>query len=156
MSKLILKENHGDGIFTTEPISIGEKIIQFQGPLLDMSSVPNENITTPNDDRYIQIGPSTLMGPSGNLDDYINHSCDPNSGVKKYDNEWWLVAMRNIDKGEEVVWDYSTTMFNDDWEMVCNCRSSNCRKIIKEYAFLPESIKERYETLGIVPDYNLK
>ena len=156
MSKLTLKNHHGEGVFTIEPIVSGERIIQFQGPLLDISLVSNENIITPEDDRYIQIGRNLLMGPSGNLDDYINHSCDPNCGVKKLDGEWWLVAIKDISIGEEIVWDYSTTMFNDNWEMVCQCGAAICRKIIKEYVYLPQPIKDIYEAWGIVPDYNRK
>jgi hypothetical protein len=156
MLKLTLSEGHGTGVFTSDAILCGEKIIQFRGPLIDISEIMNESLIDPEDDRYIQIGPSTLMGPSGEMDDYINHSCEPNSGVKKLDGDWWLIAIRDIASKEEIAWDYSTTMCNDTWEMVCRCGADSCRKIIKEYVFLPQVIKNRYEALGVVPDYNCK
>lgn len=150
-----IKNSENLSIITNQTIASGEKIIQFKGALFDISSVANETLLTPADDRYIQIGPTTLMGPSGEFDDYINHSCEPNSGVRKINNEWWLVAIKNIEVGQEITWDYSTTMYNDDWQMNCDCKAAHCRKIIKEYKTLPNKIKKKYEMLGIVPEYNM-
>lgn len=65
------------------------------------------------------------------------------------------MAIKDIEKGEEITWDYSTTMDEDIWEMDCNCGSKKCRKRIRDFKYLPKEIKERYVKLGIVPDYNL-
>jgi SET domain-containing protein len=64
-----------------------------------------------------------------------------------------LVAIKNIQKGEEITWDYSTTMKNDDWTMMCQCGAKNCRKIIKEFKFLPKERKLFYQKTGIIPQY---
>jgi len=54
------------------------------------------------------------MGPSGGVDDFFNHSCDPNAGLQIDGQKVWLVAIKNITQGEEITWDYSTTMDEDD------------------------------------------
>lgn len=96
------------------------------------------------------------MGPSGKLDDYVNHSCDPNSGLVINNINVILIAIRNIKKLEEITWDYSTTIDEDEWEMDCNCRSNICRGRIGDFKYLPEDIQRRYIKLGIVPNYILE
>lgn len=59
---------------------------------------------------------------------YLNHSCDPNlarMGSLVY------VTKKNIQPGEELLIDYApfVTGFRN-WTLECECKSSNCRKII--------------------------
>ncbi len=82
------------------------------------------------------------MGPSGKLDDYINHSCNPNSGLIIKNEKVNLIAIKNIKNGKEITYDYSTTINEDNWKMRCNCGSKICRKIIKDFKYLPKNIKK--------------
>lgn len=95
-------------------------------------------LVTPEDDRYIQVGKDKYLGPSGDYDDFFNHSCNPNSGIKIKGNRVILIAIKNIKKGKEITWDYSTTMDEDEWEMCCMCKIKNCRKIIRDFKYLPK------------------
>lgn len=101
----------------------------------------------------MQIGENLYMGPSGNIDDFFNHSCNPNSGLKINGKKVFLIAIEDIKKDDEITWDYSTTMDEDDWEMDCNCDSKNCRGRIRDFKYLPSDIQKRYLDLGIVPEY---
>ncbi len=144
----------GKGVFASENIKNGEKIMKFVGKILTTKQLP-----TPYDeveDHYVQIGKDLYMGPSGKLDDLFNHSCDPNSGLKINGRNVVLVAIKNIKKGKEVTWDYSTTMDEDDWELDCLCGSKNCRRKIKDFKYIPKKIQQKYIKLGIVPKYILK
>lgn len=67
-----------------------------------------------------------------------------------------VFANKNFKAGEEITWDYSTTMDEDKWEMDCVCQSKNCRKRIKDFKYLPKEIQQKYIKLGIVPDYILE
>jgi len=58
--------------------------------------------------------------------------------------------------GEEIAYDYSITMLDDPWEMACRCGSRACRKLVREFRFLPPEVRKRYIGLGIVPDYVLR
>ncbi|MGQ0771243.1 MAG: SET domain-containing protein [Nitrososphaerota archaeon] len=67
-----------------------------------------------------------------NLDDarFINHSCDHNVG---YTDDFTDVAIKDIQKDEELTCDYST-LFHPTLQMIeCNCGSERCRKIIRSY-----------------------
>ena len=111
------------------------------------------------EDHYVQIDKNLYMGPSGGVDDFFNHSCNPNSGLKIEGKRVILVAIKNIKKNKEIMWDYSTTMDEDDWELDCTCGSKNCRKRIRDFKYLPKEIQQKYIKLGIVPKYimeNLK
>ena len=96
------------------------------------------------------------MGPSGGLNDFLNHLCNPNSGLKIEGKRVTLIAIKNIKKGKEIKWDYSTTMDEDDWELDCKCGSKNCRKRIKDFKYLPKKLRQKYIKLRIVPEYILK
>jgi len=93
------------------------------------------------------------MGPSGEVDDFFNHSCDPNAGLKITVTKAVLIAIKDISPGQEITWDYSTTMDEDDWEINCNCGSNNCRGKIRDFKYLPPEIQQKYLTLDIVPEY---
>ncbi len=86
MQDLIIgKSIAGKAVFARRNFKKGERIIDFKGKLIKRDDLPK--IVKPEDDRYIQIGKDKFMGASGDYDDYFNHSCNPNSGVKiKGDN----------------------------------------------------------------------
>lgn len=56
---------------------------------------------------------------------YLNHSCDPNCEVDEINNRVWLLAIRDIAAGEELVWDYN--LYDDDDPAPCYCGSPKCR-----------------------------
>ncbi len=152
MNDLVLGETElGKAVFANRDFYIGEIIIDFKGEPMRKKDLPV--ILNPEDDRYLQIGPNKFIGPSGDFDDFFNHSCNPNSGIIFKGGRIILVSIMNIMKGEEIVFDYSTTVDGDKWNMECKCGSENCRKIIGDFKFLPEEVKNRYISLGIVPGY---
>ena len=111
---------------------------------------------TAETDYYLQIDANLFMGPSGKLDDYVNHSCEPNCGIKIGGDGVKLIAIVPIDAGHQITFDYSTTMHNFDYEMTCACGSNNCRRQIKNFAELPAKIQANYIKLGIVPLFLLQ
>ena len=56
---------------------------------------------------------------------YLNHSCDPNCEVDEIKGRVWIYALRDIEAGEELVWDYN--LYDDEAPAPCNCGSSKCR-----------------------------
>ena len=136
----------GRGVFAMEPILAFERIIEFTGPLLRQSE------TTP-ETYAVQIGPDLYLGASGGPDDFINHSCEPNSGLIIRGQQVHLHAIRGIRAGEEICFDYSTTMDEEDWEMTCHCGTAMCRRFVRDGRHLPDEIWNRYLKLGILPDY---
>ncbi len=146
----------GRGVFTDSPIAGGSRVLRYSGPLLHYAQ------TTPAT-LALQIGLDLYLGESGGLDDFVNHSCYPNCGIRigraicNTDEapEVQLISLRDITAGEELTFDYSTTMDEDDFEFDCACGSPLCRRRIRDFKHLPAELHQRYAQLGVVPDYNM-
>lgn len=77
---------------------------------------------------------------------YFNHSCDPNSGYK---GQIFLVAMRNIKKGEEITFDYAMVLHKTrgrrEYKIKCLCGSMKCRGFVSDYDWKKPELQERYD-----------
>lgn len=138
--------NFGKGLFAKRDIRKGEVIFKFTGKLIDFNQTVNrqDNFGDP-----LQIGKNLYI----NLEEpmrFINHSCNPNTGIK---NDIILIALENIRQGEELYFDYSTTMDEEHWIMQCKCGNTNCRKIIKDFKYLSYQVQQKYLALNIVQNF---
>jgi len=98
MEGLLIKKSskEGSGVFTDKNFSKGEFIFEFSGEIVGW---PKANFTS------LQIGRNKFINPyKDNPGVYLNHSCDPNCGIKQLNK---VIAMRDIGKGEEITIDYS-------------------------------------------------
>jgi hypothetical protein len=73
----------------------------------------------------------------GNDARFINHSCDPNCETVIVKGHIYIAALRNIPKGQELVYDYSyardkSTTEEDEKLYVCRCGTKKCRGTILE------------------------
>ena len=97
------------------------------------------------------------IDPGDGVGRYVNHSCAPNTAVHKSRNQLFLIAARRITRGEELVFDYSTTIGDDDvWTMRCACRDRECRKRIARFGSLAPELQRRYRERGLVPKFILE
>ena len=152
MDRLIVKPcRHGSGVFAGRRVQQGEEILQFSGPLVGRAELPSPYCVV--DDYYLQVDSDLFLGPSGDVDDFVNHSCDPNAGVTIADGTARLIAIRAVKSGEEIVFDYSTTADRAPLEMRCSCGTPVCRGVIGDFLLLPQNLQEEYVALGIVPEY---
>jgi SET domain-containing protein len=125
---------HGRGVFAREPIQAGEPIVTFTGPLLKRTEVRE-------DDYHLQVGADLYLGASGEADDYVNHSCDPNAGFR---DSLVLVARRDIGPEEEITWDYSTAIDEADFPgFACCCSAAACRGAVRSFRHLDPVTQER-------------
>lgn len=149
MARVSIRRHHnlGFGVFATHALPSGSTVLKFRGSLVDTSVLPTPYV----EDYYTQVGRTLFMGPSGEADDYVNHSCNPNTGLRP--NTLSLVALRDIAQNEEITWDYSTYIIDDDWFLTCQCGSTNCRKIVSDWHSIPVFVRRQYLAAGIVPDY---
>ena len=145
----IQKSKTGLGVFTTTIIPSGVPILEFRGELFTTQNLKHPNSQT------LQIGPDTHLGPSGDLDDYINHSCNPNCKLHIIGNRAILYSRFIIPINNEITFDYSTssTCSPQEWSMECHCGAPYCRKIISGFDNLPENIKQEYMKQKMVPLY---
>lgn len=151
---LYLKETlSGKGVFSKKNFKKGDKLIEFKGEIYTEGNYPSDFYDDVN--FYLQIGLGKFMGPSQGLDDYFNHSCDPNSAIF-FEDKVVLRAIKDIKTDEEIVWDYSITEDeNGEWSMECLCNSPKCRGIIGDFKLLPKEKQQEYIQMGLVPQYIL-
>ncbi|WP_326524774.1 SET domain-containing protein-lysine N-methyltransferase [Sphingomonas sp.] len=145
-------ETHlGKAVFAARPFLEGQPLLEFTGRRFRSDRVPS--LMRGSSDRYVQVTPDHYMGPSGRLDDLVNHSCDPNAGLRFADDGVYLVAIRDIAPGEEVTWDYSTTLAESNWHMICQCRSDDCRRVIGNFATIDPDRQQFYRARNLVAPY---
>jgi hypothetical protein len=89
-------------------------------------------------DRYILCGAPFI---------YYNHSCNPNCAVN---SKMEFITLKNIREGEEMFWDYSTSMLERSWTMKCACGEKDCRRVVTDFDLLPHMLQEKYLRLNIV------
>ena len=134
---------HGKGLFAREAIARNEIVCVKGGRIFDRAKLDSMP------DWYraaeIQIGDDLFIGPltkeerEGSMI-FSNHSCDPNIGVR---GQIVFVAMRDIDRGEELTHDWAMTD-DDDHEMKCRCGTPNCRGTVTGKDWKKRELQERY------------
>ncbi|GHV07299.1 hypothetical protein AGMMS50229_13840 [Campylobacterota bacterium] len=72
---------------------------------------------------------------------FLNHSCEPNLAFEA--GEPMLVNIRDINEGEELTWDYSTSIDDGLFEMQCNCKSEKCRGVVRSFGELDRPTQEQ-------------
>ena len=106
-----------------EPIEAGELVVVFGGEVVHASQLcqlsPTERLLTlqVEEDLYLV---STHDGPA----DWVNHSCDPNCGLR---GQIALVALRRLEPGEEICFDYAMSDGTPYDQFVCGCGAATCR-----------------------------
>lgn len=101
-------------------------------------------------DRTLQVGINAFKLPNGNIDDFTNHSCEPNTGIRLTRQGTVILAIRDIQLHEEVTYDYSTYINNPYEHLECDCGALTCRRHIGSFSSLPADLKKTYRDLGIV------
>lgn len=118
-------EKGGGGVFACQPISAGEHLITWGGEIIDWA-VLQQLPPDVQSRKTVQIEENQYLLTVGEADpgDYVNHSCNPNAGLKDCNV---LVALRNIAPGEEVCIDYAMCDGTPYDEFACACGAPNCR-----------------------------
>ena len=118
----------GLGLFATKPIKKGTKIIRYFGPLLDSKKKKDDAI----ENKYLfeLNGRWTIDGSvRENVARYINHACKPNaeSDVKPRKRKVFIRAIKKIEPGEEINYDYGTDYFKAYLKPI-GCKCDACEK----------------------------
>ncbi len=117
----------GLGLFATKPIKRGAHIAAYRG----------RRITSEEADRREARGAKYMFelnsrwtidgSPRWNLARYINHSCRPNAKPVSRKGGIAIVALRRIEPGEEITYDYGREYF-DYFLRNGGCRCAACRR----------------------------
>lgn len=153
-------EKGGYGLFARLPIQAGELLAMWGGQVVtgaQLAELPLERQI-----HGIQVDDDLYQVPltEGDPADYFNHSCDPNCGMSSPIS---LVAMRYIEVGEEVCFDYAMSDSSDYDEFECHCGSALCRGKVtgrdwqlpelqaRYYGYFSPYLQRRIERLALMP-----
>lgn len=138
----------GRGVFCTRSFPAGSEVLAFDGDIKDASEFSNL-------EHALQVGPRDFISPSGMIDDYVNHSCVPNTGVRqRQDGRVVLFALRTLQADEEVTFDYATTSHGGHENIDnCACGALQCRGCIGDFVDLPADVQKKYLELDAVLPY---
>lgn len=148
-------ERCGLGVFAARPIRAGAIV------MLDEDGDYYRNVVSYRElrrqgydlDITLQVGHDAYKLPNCTLDDFTNHSCDPNTGIRLTERGMVILALRDIAAHEELTYDYSTYLNNPYESLRCLCGAANCRGVIGNFSTLPAELKRRYRALGVVGDF---
>lgn len=152
--KLRLGQSHieGRGYFASEQIKKNEKLIVQSGQCVHVSDIDRSEME-PYWYYGFQIESDVYLYPlnfsgEAHVDGIfkINHSCEPNAG---FVGQITLVAMRDIEVGEEITYDYAMTDVETSLEAqwspeTCACGSKNCRLQITGDDWKIPELQEKY------------
>ncbi|HMD90295.1 MAG TPA: SET domain-containing protein-lysine N-methyltransferase [Anaerolineaceae bacterium] len=132
----------GHGVFAKQALAAGELITVWGGEIVtaeELALLPLERQT-----HGIQVEENIYMVSLVDDDpsDFVNHSCDPNSGMS---GQIALVALRDIAVDEEICFDYAMSDSSDYDEFECACGSPNCRKKITGNDWKKPELQKRYQ-----------
>jgi uncharacterized protein len=118
----------GLGLFAIKPIKKGTKIVRYFGPLLDCRKKQDDAV----ENKYLfELNDRWTIDGSvrKNVARYINHSCRPNaeSDVKPRKRKIFIRAIRDIEAGEEINYDYGTDYFKAYLKPI-GCKCAACEK----------------------------
>ncbi len=141
-----MTEVAGEGVFAVRHFAPGETVVHGR---------IKERLGEKNSAHASQVGKNDFvlladMGPK------VNHSCDPNCGVRlNSEGAYDLIARRAIAPEDEISFDYAMRNFRiEHFPTKCLCGSKNCRGSVTGWQSLPEH--RRLEYRGLVAPYLLE
>ncbi len=156
MKLVVRKSRNGKGVFAESTIPPNSEIFEIKGRFIPGNiddDVPEDVML--NSFRFDR---NKYIDSTGTQAYFLNHSCKPNAKVVKKRGGLFLYSLEQINKGEEIFFDYSTTIADDDaWEMECrcNCGAEDCRGVIAGFDTLPKKLQKTYIDRGMVPKFIL-
>jgi SET domain-containing protein len=118
------KKKGGYGVFANLPVEKGELLAVWGGKVIDAEEL--QRLPPITQRHSIQVEENLYLAPVAPAEpaDFVNHCCNPNAGMS---GQIALVAMRDIDAGEEVCYDYAMSDGSPYDEFECACGTHDCR-----------------------------
>ena len=140
-------EKYGNGVYAKEIIKKNDILAIFGGYVFNASE--EEKLPGNLSDYSVQISENLVIGPAYQDEirdsEGFNHSCDPNAGFR---GQIFLVAMRDIKKGEQVSFDYAMVLSKAKnakvYKIKCLCGSKKCRGYITDNDWKKLELQKKY------------
>ncbi|MEE9913136.1 MAG: SET domain-containing protein-lysine N-methyltransferase [Deltaproteobacteria bacterium] len=129
---------HGKGVYAVRPIKEGDTVLEYKGEIITWRKAQARHPHDPgqpNHTFYFHLDDGHVIDAryNGNTAKWINHSCAPNLEARQDGSRVFLEALRDIDPGEELFYDYSLMIEGRKTARVkqdhaCLCGAPGCRK----------------------------
>jgi SET domain-containing protein len=116
---------HAAGCYTLDAIPRNRRVIEYDGVRISKSVA---------DERYADRPVTYLFGFGGKGDVidgfgtamFLNHSCNPNCETQERNGRVFVIAIRDIAPGEELLYEYN--LYDSDEDTAdCYCGAPQCR-----------------------------
>lgn len=128
---------HGHGVFALRRIRKGTSVVEYLGERVSHAVADSRYEDKDPDDNHtflFTVNAKIVIdgGVGGNEARFINHGCDPNCESTTVNKRIFIDAVRTIQKGEELAYDYQIQRDPDDAPNVdavfaCRCGAETCR-----------------------------
>jgi uncharacterized protein len=128
---------HGLGVFAAKQIPKGARIIEYVGERVSHDEADRRYEEKEANDSHtflFIVDRKTVIdaGVDGNDARFFNHSCDPNCESTVEKRRVFIEAIRDIEAGTELTYDYQIQREDDDPENIdevfaCRCGFPQCR-----------------------------
>jgi SET domain-containing protein len=123
---------HGRGVYAKNFIPAGTRIIEYTGRRIAWEEAEDNENDSHTFIFGLEGGKVINAAIGGNEARWINHSCDPNCEAILEKGRVFIDATRDIERGEELFYDYSLEIDEPITEKAkkayaCLCGSPNCR-----------------------------
>ena len=127
--KLAPSKIHRWGVYATEIIPPGKKVIEYTGERISRRETKRRAQSSKFTYLFTLDAYWTIDGSVGGSGaEYINHSCEPNLVARIVKGHILYVSRRKIFPGEELTVDYRFEKKVD--RVPCRCNAPNCRGTI--------------------------
>src|ERR1700744_4383023 len=109
---------HGRGVFATRAIKKGERIIEYLGERVSHKEADRRYELKDENDSHtflFIVDSKTVIdaGVDGNDARFFNHSCDPNAESIVENKRVYIEAIRTVEAGPELTYDYQIQREDD-------------------------------------------
>jgi len=128
---------HGKGVFAVAPLAKGEQIIEYKGEVINWPEALRRHPHDPKDPHHtfyfhLEGGKVIDAKHGGNAARWINHACRPNCEAAEESGRVFIRALRRIEPGEELFYDYGLVLDERRTPAVkrqyaCHCGHRACR-----------------------------
>lgn len=119
---------HGQGVFARHAIAPRTKLGELTGQIISVREARrrarNAEVVTIvefEDDKALDVATDPLLR-------YVNHSCGPNTFMRRINHRVEFYSLRRIKANEELTCDYGET--HHEGQLPCKCGSDRCREKI--------------------------
>ncbi len=128
---------HGKGVYALQKLKKGETLIEYIGERITWPQALKRHPSNPDDPNhtfFFHLDDQNVIdaGVGGNASRWINHACKPNCEADEEDGRVFIKALRKIEPGEELFYDYGLSIDERytsklKAEYACRCGARKCR-----------------------------